>query len=231
MAQRYRAAKIGPELTVIDDDFVRMFLISGEKRALLFDTGNPGGELRDFVSGLTKLPVFVLLSHAHGDHVGGLREFGKVYIHRDEEPLLRRHYPDITIEYVEDGQVFDLGGETVTAYHMPGHTPGGLVLLDKKRRRLYAGDMLSDLSLYMFMDHCSLIDFIASMDKIKGLPFDEAYTSHGSLILGKESVAGLRAVAAGVLDGSVAPETARKEFTDGETAKTARIGKYSMHIK
>lgn len=231
MAQQYRATKIGPELTVIDDDFVRMFLITGEKRALLFDAGNPGGDLLAFVAGLTKLPVIVLLSHAHGDHVGGLGQFGRVYIHQDEELLLRRHYPDIGAEYVEDGQVFDLGGETVTAYHVPGHTPGGLVLLDQSRRRLYAGDMLSDLSLYMFMDHCSLTDFIASMDKIEALPFDEAYTSHGTLTLGKESVAGLRAVAAGVLDGSVIPEIAHKEFTDCETAKTARIGKYSMHIK
>ena len=231
MADRYRATKIGPELFVIDDDFVRMFLLTGEQRALLFDTGNPGGDLKDFVAGLTKLPVFVLLSHAHGDHVGGLGQFGRVYIHQDEEPLLRRHSPDIAVEYVEDGQVFDLGGETVTAYHVPGHTPGGLVLLDTARRRLYAGDMLSDLSLYMFMEHCSLADYVASMDKLEALTFDEAYTCHGSPVLGKESVAGLRAVAAGVLDGSVTPELAHKEFTDGETAKTARIGKYSMHIK
>ncbi|MPM95963.1 hypothetical protein SDC9_143119 [bioreactor metagenome] len=124
-----------------------------------------------------------------------------------------------------------MGGETVTAYHVPGHTPGGLVLLDTARRRLYSGDMLSDLSLYMFMDHCSLKNYITSMDKIAVLPFDEAYTCHGTLVLGKESADGLRAVAAGVLDGSVVPETARKEFTDGETAQTARIGKYSMHIK
>lgn len=231
MTDRFRATKIRPELTVIDDDFVRIFLLTGDKWALLFDVGNPGGALWNFVASLTELPIFVLLSHAHGDHVGGLGQFGRVYIHKDEEPLLRRHYPDIAVEYVADGQEFDLGGETVTAYHVPGHTPGGLVLLDKSRRRLYAGDMLSDLSLYMFMEHCSLPDYVASMDKIEALPFDEAYTCHGSLVLGKESVAGLRAVAAGVLDGSVTPEIAHKEFTDCETAKTARIGKYSMHIK
>ena len=231
MADRYRATKFGPELTVIDDDFVRMFLITGSERALLFDTGNPGGDLAVFIKGLTNLPVKVLLSHAHGDHVGALGQFEQVFAHRDEEELLRRHYPDIMLQYVEDGQKFDLGGTSVIAYHVPGHTPGGLVLLDASRRRLYAGDMLSDLSLYMFMDHCSLRDYVASMDKLAALPFDEAYTSHGTLVLGRESVAGLRAVAAGVLDGSVTPEITQKEFTEGEKAKTARIGKYSMHIK
>ncbi|HWP80443.1 MAG TPA: MBL fold metallo-hydrolase [Candidatus Acidoferrum sp.] len=231
MAQRYTATKIGPELTVIDDDFVRMFLITGSERALLFDAGNPDGDLAAFVAELTALPVTVILSHAHGDHVGALEQFGKALLHRDEEPLLRQHYKDLPVEYVSDGQEFDLGGESVTAYHVPGHTPGGLVLLDKSRRRLYAGDMLSDLSLYMFMDHCSLKDFVASMDKLAALPFDEAYTSHGSLVIGRESVEGLRVVAAGVLDGSLKPEIEHKEFTDGETAKTARIGKYSMHIK
>ena len=228
--ERYVATRIGPELTVIDDDYVRIFLITGRDRALLFDAGNPDGDLKSFVERLTDLPVFVVLSHAHIDHVGALEQYGLVHIHRDEEPLLRNHCPDLPVEYVEDGQVFDLGGECVTAYHVPGHTPGGLVLYDESRKRLYAGDMLSDLTLYMYMDHCSMEDFVASMDKKLNLPFEEAITSHGTLSIGRESAETLRRVALGVMDQSLEIKTTHKEFTEDETAETARIGDYSMHV-
>lgn len=228
--ERYIATKVEPELRVIDDDYVRIFLIEGRDRALLFDAGNPDGDLKSFVESLTDLPVTVVLSHAHIDHVGALEQFGSVWIHPDEEPLLRNHCPDLPVEYIEDGQVFDLGGEELIAYHVPGHTPGGIVLYDEKRRRLYAGDMLSDLTLYMYMDHCCLEDFIASMDKMLALPFDEAITSHGTLRLGPESAENLRAVARGVLDGTLPVKTTHKEFTEDETAQTARIGSYAMHV-
>jgi len=186
--------------------------------------------LRSFVETLTDLPVFVVLSHAHIDHVGALEQYDCVHIHRNEETLLRNHCKDLPVVYVEDGQVFDLGDLSITAYHVPGHTPGGLVLYDESRRRLYAGDMLSDMTLYMYMDHCSLEDFIASMDKMLTLPFEEAITSHGTLSIGRESAKTLREIARGVLEGTIPIEVTHKEFTEDETAETARIGRYSMHV-
>ena len=41
---------------------------------------------------------------------------------------------------IEDGQVFDLGGRKLTVYLIPGHTKGGLVLLDDQSRILFSGD-------------------------------------------------------------------------------------------
>ena len=54
------------------------YLIVGERRALLFDTGIGVGRIRDVVSGLTPLPVTVLNSHTHFDHVGGDAEFEEI---------------------------------------------------------------------------------------------------------------------------------------------------------
>src|SRR6202451_1546569 len=45
------------------------FLILGEKRALLFDTGMGISNIRKVTEELTKLPVDVLNSHTHNDHV------------------------------------------------------------------------------------------------------------------------------------------------------------------
>lgn len=54
---------------------VSSFLIVGSKRAILFDSGLGVGRIGDVVRKLTMLPVTVLNSHTHFDHVGGNREF------------------------------------------------------------------------------------------------------------------------------------------------------------
>jgi glyoxylase-like metal-dependent hydrolase (beta-lactamase superfamily II) len=58
---------------------VLCYLIIGDKRALLFDSGLGIGNLGGVVRRLTSLPVVVLNSHTHFDHVGGNYEFSTIY--------------------------------------------------------------------------------------------------------------------------------------------------------
>lgn len=55
------------------------YLVVGNKKALLFDTGIGVGKMRAVVESLTKLPIIVLNSHTHFDHVGGNAEFSEIY--------------------------------------------------------------------------------------------------------------------------------------------------------
>jgi len=55
------------------------YLILGSRRALLFDTGMGIGKISGIVAGLTTLPITVLNSHTHPDHVGGNAEFPEIY--------------------------------------------------------------------------------------------------------------------------------------------------------
>jgi glyoxylase-like metal-dependent hydrolase (beta-lactamase superfamily II) len=55
------------------------YLIVGEKRALLFDTGMGIGDLKKVIAQLTQLPIVLLNSHTHNDHVGDNWEFSMVY--------------------------------------------------------------------------------------------------------------------------------------------------------
>jgi glyoxylase-like metal-dependent hydrolase (beta-lactamase superfamily II) len=55
------------------------YLILGEKRAVLFDTGLGVGKISAAVARLTALPVTVINSHTHFDHVGGNAEFKDIW--------------------------------------------------------------------------------------------------------------------------------------------------------
>ncbi len=54
------------------------YLITGSERALLFDTGLGIGDMRALVDKLTPLPVTVVNSHSHYDHIGGNHAFDRV---------------------------------------------------------------------------------------------------------------------------------------------------------
>lgn len=65
------------------------YLILGEKRAVLFDTGLGVGKISAVVGKLTPLPITVINSHTHFDHVGGNAEFKEIW-NRDL-PYTRRN--------------------------------------------------------------------------------------------------------------------------------------------
>lgn len=54
-------------------DWVNAFLVEGERRALLFDSGIGVGDLEAVVGFLVAKPLTVVVSHAHWDHAGGAR--------------------------------------------------------------------------------------------------------------------------------------------------------------
>jgi len=55
------------------------YLILGSERAVLFDTGMGIGNIQAEVERLTGLPVVVVNSHSHYDHIGGNHGFAEVW--------------------------------------------------------------------------------------------------------------------------------------------------------
>ncbi len=143
-------------------------LVPGTEKAMLVDTGFGIGDLKSMVESLTDLPIIVVNTHNHGDHSMGNFQFGKAYIHSMDAPALYKQMdgpgrelpPDeirsynytaedlvapckYEVETFEDGHVFDLGGGyEIEVFHLPGHSAGGIALLDRKRRALYTGDAI-----------------------------------------------------------------------------------------
>lgn len=65
-----------------------MYLLEGSNMAALIDTGTGVGNIREYVESLTKLPVIVILTHAHIDHSAGAFYFDEVYLNEQDARLL-----------------------------------------------------------------------------------------------------------------------------------------------
>jgi len=74
------------------------YLIEGTDRALLVDAGGGVGDLRGMVNELVDVPVTLLLSHSHWDHIGAAHQFDDVCIH----PLERTADGRVTTDVVTD---------------------------------------------------------------------------------------------------------------------------------
>jgi glyoxylase-like metal-dependent hydrolase (beta-lactamase superfamily II) len=63
------------------------YLVLGGKRGVLIDTGNGIGDLKSLVSKLTTLPVSVVLTHEHYDHVAGAHQFKEIAMFENADAL------------------------------------------------------------------------------------------------------------------------------------------------
>ncbi|GAC1439609.1 MAG: hypothetical protein NVSMB51_17730 [Solirubrobacteraceae bacterium] len=78
---------------ITEPGHVSFWLVAGERRAALIDTGCGFAPLRGLVERLCDRPVFVLNSHNHIDHVGGNAEWDEVAIHALGADGLEREFP------------------------------------------------------------------------------------------------------------------------------------------
>ena len=89
-----------------------IYLVEGNDRAVLIDAGTNIPKLDKIVAGLTSKPVTLMLTHGHGDHVGGAKPFPEVWVAPADEPMFKgnvRRYKG-EIKYLTEGQIIDLGG-------------------------------------------------------------------------------------------------------------------------
>lgn len=166
-------------------------LVVGRERALLFDTMSGLGDLRSQVEQITSLPLTVVNSHGHFDHVGGNVQFDQVYLSRVDWPLMelndyylsevqRNMGRDLStarssfrrkdnLTDLTEGMVFDLGGVTLEAVSLPGHTAGSMGLLLREDRILLVGDAISPEMCLFFPESLEPEDLIATIEKVMSM--------------------------------------------------------------
>lgn len=129
-----------------------LYLVEGNDRAVLIDAGTRVPGLDKIVAGITSKPVTMILTHGHGDHVGGVGPFPEVWIGPADEQMLRnsqRRYQG-QIKHLTDGETIDLGGRKLEVMFTPGHTSGSVTFFDKANHYGFSGDAFGSTNLLVF---------------------------------------------------------------------------------
>jgi hydroxyacylglutathione hydrolase len=141
-----------------------IYLLEGEKKALLLDTGYGTGTLASFVRTLTDKPLVVANTHVHPDHAAGNGEFEEVCMSDGYEldrlsvygepgpfDLSALPHPDYRRVYLQDGDIIDLGGRRIKVIRaLPAHCNSTLFYLDMDGRMFFCGDDMESAQVMMF---------------------------------------------------------------------------------
>jgi glyoxylase-like metal-dependent hydrolase (beta-lactamase superfamily II)/8-oxo-dGTP pyrophosphatase MutT (NUDIX family) len=126
----------------------------GTRELVIVDPGSPDdaetSRLVDFINELGPegyVPKAIVLTHHHGDHVGGaqfLRRALKVPVWAHELTAQQLGFP--VDRLLSEGEVLTLDGPLPMRWqvlHTPGHARGHLTLVDERTRSAVVGDMVA----------------------------------------------------------------------------------------
>lgn len=187
------------------------YLLCGAEKAILIDTGLGIANIKKVVDRLTSLPVTVITTHVHWDHIGGHKYFDDIAVSSDEKDWLSTKFPiplavvkkniarephdfppdfnidDYTIfqgvpkKLMNDNDCFDLGDRRLVVIHTPGHSPGHCCFYEPERKYLYTGDLIYSGCLDAFYPTTDPQLFWKSVQKIQNLDINRILPSHHQL--------------------------------------------------
>ncbi|WP_096440018.1 MBL fold metallo-hydrolase [Alteribacter populi] len=102
---------------------VHSFLLLGEERAALIDTGLGIENMKRMTDQLTSLPIVVLTTHVHWDHIGSHGEFDKIYVHEAEEDWLVNGIKKLPIEQIRKDVARDITKPVPEAFNSETYRP------------------------------------------------------------------------------------------------------------
>lgn len=180
----YRVNELEEKIWEINDNGQdTIYLIEGKEKALLIDTGWGIGNLFELVSTLTRLPLLVVNTHCHPDHVCGNYQFDHVYIHKNDVSMMKGNFTKEariwmidnilnsallydfpkeawinanlkSISIFDKNLVFDLGGRTIKVIETPGHSPGSICLFVPDEGILFTGDTIEEGDIWLHCEEC-----------------------------------------------------------------------------
>lgn len=218
----FSLTKAYEDFWIFEENQVRFFLITGTERSLLIDSGWGAFDLKAEVEKITGLPVTLVNTHSDGDHIGGNWRFkDDIWIHPGEIDILRKKMkaPELQVNALQDGQVFDLGGRRLKVICCPGHTVGSTALFEEERGILFSGDTVSHEPIFMFGNGRDYDSFIASQHMFKKLrgSFRTIYPCHGPYPIAPDEIFDdLALLMQSIMGGAKTTEKQHLAFPDAE---------------
>jgi len=128
------------------------------RRGAVIDPGGDGKRIVHEIEGADLDVAYVLITHAHFDHIGGIARVvdatgAKLALHPNERPLLEARGgaslwglnieasppPDVELS---DGHVIEIGTLNFEVLFTPGHSPGGVTFYEAAQGVAFDGDLL-----------------------------------------------------------------------------------------
>lgn len=187
------------------------YLVCGQEKAALVDTGLGVCNIKNVVDGLTKLPIIVLTTHVHWDHIGGHKYFDNFAVQEAEKEWIAVNFPlsledvrnnlikggcnfpeefnidsyqvfrGIPQKILRDGDVMDLGGRKIQVIHTPGHSPGHCCFYEPEKKYLYSGDLIYKGCLYAFYPTTDPQLFYQSIKRVQKYNIKRVLPGHHEL--------------------------------------------------
>lgn len=133
------------------------------KEGMIIDPGMLAEEILKQVEDVGLKIKVIVLTHAHMDHTGALAEVkeatgAEVAMHADDAPLLHGSNPMMRMlgsskeppapdRLLKEDDAIDIGDLHFRVLHTPGHSPGGICLLEKDNEIVFTGDTLFQFSI------------------------------------------------------------------------------------
>lgn len=182
-----------------------IYLITGSKGVALIDTGTGFqsdilmSRISDTLNGCNL--DYIILTHRHYDHVGGVSAVTsvydpKIYASRSDASPLRAgdsestlgtvfggHIEPMDIIDFNEGDQIDLGEHKLVCIETPGHTIGSICILDETTGSLFSGDtfMVGSVGNYSHPTGSAEM-LINSLRKLMDVDFDGLYPGHGPFV-------------------------------------------------
>ena len=197
MFERVKIKQINDHIWLMNDhDEATGYIVLGTKKALIIDTMNGYENVKKIAESITKLPIMVVNTHGHPDHIYGNIYFEEAYLHPRDMKLAQLFYdnPEFQKEAkkcglkpaafkpILGGEKIDLGGIELEVYEIPGHTPGGICLLDRADRILFSGDSINKHTWMQSEDNLPMTEFLKSLERLQSIrsAYDFILTGHSS---------------------------------------------------
>lgn len=78
-----------------------------------------------------------------------------------------------------EGDRIDLGDRAFTVLHLPGHSPGGIGLLDERDGLFLTGDAIYDEEILDDLEGASIPDYLRTMDRLRSIDCRLVIGGHG----------------------------------------------------
>lgn len=102
---------------------VHSFLLIGDEQAVLIDTGLGIDSIKRMTDQLTDLPIIVITTHVHTDHIGNHDEFETIYVHEQDSDWLINGIKGLPIEQIRMDIARDITKPTPETFHPETYTP------------------------------------------------------------------------------------------------------------